>query len=236
MELFTDFTLNVDESTLIKSQGKNTRKLLEKKSVLGKFQQIQTLIPQIIKPKLGWQRFVIQSFNTQSNEFQLSDGNIIHGGPVVGLILGKRSLTTEIILGICTLGLDIDTQITAFTENRDILSSVLLDGIGSFLVSSVLNQFFNRITFQLSKEHLFPCFPFLPGDTDWPIQDQTVLFSLLDAPRLGLILRESLLMVPTKSLSFMIGISTQSYHLDGKTRCDYCGRRSTCFAYKNITE
>ena len=49
-----------------------------------------------------------------------------------------------------------------------------------------------------------------PGYGDWPLEAQRRLFELLDAPRkAGVSLTDSLLMVPSKSVSAIIGVKTE---------------------------
>ena len=49
-----------------------------------------------------------------------------------------------------------------------------------------------------------------PGYGDWPLEAQRRLFELLDAPRtVGVSLTDSLLMVPSKSVSAIIGVKTE---------------------------
>ena len=49
-----------------------------------------------------------------------------------------------------------------------------------------------------------------PGYGDWPLDAQRELLALLDTPRaIGVSLTDSLLMVPSKSVSAVIGVKAQ---------------------------
>jgi len=58
---------------------------------------------------------------------------------------------------------------------------------------------------RLAEEGLSATRRYAPGYGDWDLADQTPLLSLLDAGRIGITLTEDHLMIPTKSISGIIG-------------------------------
>ena len=68
---------------------------------------------------------------------------------------------------------------------------------------------------------------FSPGYGDWRLEEQRILFPVLDcAHTIGLTLTESCMMAPVKSVTAVIGIAEQSAEgCDGKTdKCRSCGK------------
>jgi len=65
-----------------------------------------------------------------------------------------------------------------------------------------------------------------PGQEGWPIQQQRVLFDLLPAGEIGVRLTASYLMLPRKSLSFVVGLGPEMQP-DAVT-CDFCSKRERC--------
>ncbi len=53
--------------------------------------------------------------------------------------------------------------------------------------------------------HLAPTRRYAPGYGDWTLSDQAPLIALVDASRIGIILTEEHLMLPSKSISGVIG-------------------------------
>jgi hypothetical protein len=61
----------------------------------------------------------------------------------------------------------------------------------------------------------------------WPVeQGQPQIFDLLDADEIGVRLTESMMMVPRKSLTFVLGIGKKL--IAGGRTCDYCSLKGTC--------
>jgi len=62
-----------------------------------------------------------------------------------------------------------------------------------------------------------------PGDGDWTLQEQRVVFALLPGDRIGVTLTEKCMMQPRKSLSFAIGIGEGFTIEKSMGRCRHCG-------------
>ncbi|HOR22386.1 MAG TPA: vitamin B12 dependent-methionine synthase activation domain-containing protein, partial [Ruminococcus sp.] len=70
---------------------------------------------------------------------------------------------------------------------------------------------------------------FSPGYGDLPLDLQKPLLKVLNAQRrIGLTVTDSLLMVPSKSVTAIIGISENELHQKGSTGCDSCNMRDRC--------
>ena len=65
-----------------------------------------------------------------------------------------------------------------------------------------------------------------PGQEGWPIQQQRVFFGLLPAEEIGVRLTTSCLMLPRKSISFVIGLGPDM-RADA-VACDFCSKRERC--------
>jgi hypothetical protein len=62
----------------------------------------------------------------------------------------------------------------------------------------------------------------------WPVeQGQPQIFDLLDAGEIGVQLNESTMMLPRKSLTFVLGIGKEL--MAGGRTCDYCSLKETCW-------
>ena len=115
------------------------------------------------------------------------------------------------------------------------MEAILLDSTGSFLVDRLRNQFVDWYDESVSQQNMFMSLPMSPGESSWSISDQKTVFQLLDAKQIGLSLNESMLMVPMKTLSFVIGISDEKFHAKHKHRCEYCLMKNKC-RYKGLGE
>jgi len=223
MSIDSDFPLIVNHKALLAIQGDNFSKLLQRHPAIArKFETILSDLPTLYHPQLVWDRFAIK--NISGDNFELTNGHQIGGGPVIQVM--KEA--TSVILGMCTIGMAMDQKIDQFNHDDDLMSAVLLDGVASYLVDQVRETFFQRITSSLTEQGLYTSIPLCPGESAWEITDHTIFFELLNPAQIGMTLKTSMLMIPMKSLSFMIGVSEEKFSLTGVQRCDFCSMQYKC--------
>ena len=222
MPIERDFDLILDQDILNTTQGKGFSRLLKRPKIAKTFEEIRSLLPELYEPQLIWDLFPIKNL-TQSG-FLLENGIFIGGGPVKEVM--KEA--SELILGTCTVGPKFDEQINEYTQSGNNLAAVILDSIASFLVDQVRETFFSQNQVKLKQEGKFTSIPLCPGESEWSVEDHKVFFELLHPDQIGMSLRNSMLMIPMKSLSFMIGIGNEPFELGHKKRCDFCPLQSKC--------
>lgn len=106
------------------------------------------------------------------------------------------------VLFAATVGADADRLLSRAGATSP-ARALLLDAFFTERVEALCDTF----TAQYTK----PGNRFSPGYDDLPLSFQKTMFSLLDCPRrIGLTLSESLLMIPTKSVTAIIGIQEGS--------------------------
>jgi len=222
MPIDRDFPLIVNQKALLATQGDNFSKLLQRRPVLArKFEAILADLPSLYHPQLVWDRFTIKGIT--GDTFELGNGQRIGGGPVIQVMREASS----VILGVCTIGIDMDQKIDA-SQAEDLLGAVMLDGVASYLVDQVRETFFQRISHTLTEQGLFSSIPLCPGESEWETTDHETFFTLLHPDQIGMTLKSSMLMIPMKSLSFMIGVSEEKFSLTDVSRCDFCSLQYKC--------
>lgn len=103
---------------------------------------------------------------------------------------------------IATIGLSIDTKISLFLEQKEILPAFILDSIGSVAIEELVNNICNDIKTKYGQTTM----RFSPGYGDWPIQNQKDFLKWLGADKIGIILSPTFQMIPRKSVSAVMGI------------------------------
>lgn len=126
---------------------------------------------------------------------------------------------------ICTLGAPFETLLRR-KQARSMAEAAILDACGSAFVEVGCDEAEKEIAARFPGMYLTDRFS--PGYGDLPLSIQPEFCAALDAQRqLGITVTESLLMVPTKTVTAVIGISDkpQMARIRG---CDFCQRRETC--------
>ncbi len=129
------------------------------------------------------------------------------------------------VLLICTLGAAFETLLRQ-KQARSMAEAAMLDACGSAFVEVGCDAAEREIAQRFPDCYLTDRFS--PGYGDLPLSIQPAFCAALDAQRqLGVTVTESLLMVPTKTVTAVIGLSEkpQMARIRG---CDFCQRRETC--------
>ena len=112
----------------------------------------------------------------------------------------------EIVLFAATVGREMDLLISRyrlFSPSK----SVCLQAIGAERVESLCDAFCLELRKSEGKKGRKTCPRFSPGYGDLPLSLQTEIFNALELQKtLGIFLNESLLMVPSKSVTAIVGI------------------------------
>jgi hypothetical protein len=225
MYFIDSFDYRLDGEQLLKQEPLRFKNILKRPRIANAFHSVVQEVSQIVVPKFGFQRFPIQA--EHGDGFLLENGTIIGSGKVFKKVM-KGS--TELIMGMGTLGPAIDLRISELGK-IDQMQAVIMDSIASYLISVLSNEVNYKCMDLVIQEKKHHSIVMAPGDTEWDIRDQEKLFQLLNPNLLGMHLSESMLMIPTKSVSFAIGVSQNPYEIHDMERCVFCPRKNTCDGY-----
>lgn len=148
-----------------------------------------------------------------------------------GLVLpGEMAKTmlrecSHAVLLLCTLGAEFERMMRE-TAARDMAAAAMLDACGSAYVEAGCDGAEQAVAARFPGKFLTDRFS--PGYGDLPLSLQPALCAALDSRRrLGVTVTESLLMLPVKTVSAVIGLADkpQPARIRG---CGFCSRRESC--------
>ena len=201
----------------------------------GVTEQIQKLLDrceketlQLIQPKFVYQRFPIE---------KLSDGIHVAGTP---LILKGKDIAEhlknceEVFLMGATVGMALDRWIRRYMISEPD-AGVVLDSCGIQAVEQISDLAEREMEAIVSEEGLHLTWRFSPGYGDLPLETQQDLVRVLDLPkRIGVSLSESFLMIPSKSVTAILGIQDTKKDVR-ENKCDFCNNKERCLFRKRGT-
>ena len=142
-----------------------------------------------------------------------------------GIICSYLKGMTHALLFIGTAGWEYDRAKEEMKADGDIVADFIADSIGTVLAEMTVSQ--------IEKDYDGPdtiSMPYSPGYCNWDIREQHLLFSLFPEKPCGVILSDSSLMAPEKSVSgfFALGetLQRQPYH------CQIC-KNTRCYKRRN---
>lgn len=208
--------LNVDDAVRYMGAGKGNAEIREMTA------EIAEELEKAVKPRFTWRTFHIEM--QEGGVLFREAGEILPGKLAVNML---QECETAVLM-VCTLGAEFDAMQRAWSA-RDMARAVVLDACGSALVEAGCDA---------AEEELAGRFPgmyrtdrFSSGYGDIPLETQDWILRAVDAGRrLGVTVTASCLMIPSKSVTAVIGLSDKPQ--GAKIRgCAYCTLREEC-AYR----
>jgi hypothetical protein len=158
------------------------------------------------------------------DELHLEGGVVFHGLLLPSVLKSAKKLVAL----VCTIGPRLEEKATEFSSRKETLLELLIDGIGSAAVDSLVEKacgVVSDLAFSLGFHSSSRVSPGVPG---LPISEQWELFKLIDAEEIGVRLNSSGVMFPRKSLSTTIGIGPDMPEWSEIKRCGRCSLKETC--------
>jgi hypothetical protein len=131
----------------------------------------------------------------------------------------------QVTIAICTIGAELETFSATLMEKDPVLG-LALDGLGNAAVERTAQLVCERIGDNAQKNNLTTTGPLSPGEPDWTVEvGQREIFAILDPSQVGISLTSGGMMVPKKSISFIVGTGNE---LSQKEPCELCSLRDRC--------
>lgn len=171
-------------------------------------------------------RFLMREF-----PLKLSEDGTIDGGCfcVKSRNLAKNLRGCEKILVMAvTLGSGVDRLLARYGK-LSMARAVVLQAASAAMIEDCCNELCREWRAEYEKKGLYLRPRFSPGYGDFPLSCQEQILGGLEAgKRLGITLTDSFLMMPSKSVSAVIGVSRKQEfcHEEG---CEACGKRDCLY-------
>ncbi|MFX0099689.1 MAG: hypothetical protein ACFFCS_08910 [Candidatus Hodarchaeota archaeon] len=197
-----DFEIKPDDKAFKRLLGKRAERIMKSKRSLDMYEEAKEDLANLVKPAVGWNIFEIHAFS--DDNITLKEGKKLGTGFFVKAIANASHL----LVAVCTIGPDVEKKAKEYMNNNDTFKGYLLDSMASWAVGNLKDQFLDWVTFESPLDEFNTSFPYSPGMGKWPMEDQVVVFELLqeEASQAGVRLTDSLLMVPIKSQSLVMGL------------------------------
>lgn len=134
---------------------------------------------------------------------------------------------SEVILFAATLGPECDRMIQR-AEARSVTRAAVTQACGAAYIEAYVDEVNESLKEDALKRGLYARPRFSPGYGDLSLDVQKEFLRILDMPKtIGVTLTESLLMVPSKSVTAFIGLSGEMAGCQ-RSACEDCDQRDAC--------
>lgn len=166
-------------------------------------------------PRLIWRRFSVR----EESFYRLP----LEGNDIQALLKDCE----EAVLMAVTLGADVE-RLLMQRSLTDMSDSLIMDACASTAIENVADNFEADLRKEVEKNGLFLSDRFSPGYGDFPLAVQKRFCDILDTERkIGLSVSPSMLLIPRKSVTAVLGISKTQKPLR-KRGCESCAMFRTC--------
>ena len=163
-------------------------------------------------------------------EWVSADRFRIEGMDVVSRNLSRNLRgCSEVCLMAATLGLGPDRLVQRAEALGKMSRAVILQAAAAAMIEAYCDDVNEEIRREAAPKGLFLRPRFSPGYGDFSLEHQTELFRILEIQKkIGVTLTGSLLMMPSKSVTAVIGLSKENTHCMVQG-CEVCGKQDCSF-------
>lgn len=208
---------------LFRAQGADYSKRSPRQNVVELNRRILEEAASLVRPKAVWKEVNVTGASEQ--ELFLEDG-LKFTGRLLARVAGTAD---KLIILAMTIGGALDERIAEYSQAGQTLEAFILDAAGSTFLAKSSITVFGQIETQYKSQGMSATFPLGPGHSYWNgLDDVRTIVNFLEAEQIGISLTESNLMIPRKSLAFVMGVGSNLPDFKGKTHCDFCNMQKNC--------
>lgn len=182
----------------------------------------------LLKPAVIYEYYRIRTMN--GSQISLESDKTLRG-PLLPAIFNEAK---ELIIILCTIGPELEKQVTDYSKRGETMRGMILDGIGSTAVDKLVSKVLRIIAIEVSSREYEVSGPVNPGIPGFPLTEQWNLLEMVNAGEIGVRLTAKGVLVPQKSTSMVIGTGPKMTRWTQAEVCARCSLRETCL-YK-VTE
>lgn len=217
-EIIREVPLSLTREGLFRRMGYGGRKRPPAPDILKQFQRAMDMV-EVQSLLTGRYALWIGEISSVTREGTTTRcGRMIPGNRIFRLM----PEASHLVLGLCTLGPELETLSRKMMRGEDPLLSVMLDSIGSAAVDSLVEEVSRVVSLQAQKKGLTAGSPISPGMPGLGLEVQSLLFEVLPTRELGMQLTHRQLMVPFKSSSMVWGLGRKMPSWSKEKVCKAC--------------
>lgn len=194
--------------------------------IVCEIEKIYHLLPEICDVRGGYTIFEDVEVFVNEGEIHIGDKKIISGRRICSYMEDADSIAVF----VCSAGERFMELSQQYNRENDYLKAYIIDSFGSLVVEKMADYIQMQLQVEVGRRGLEISNRYSPGYCNWQLWDQKLLFELLSDNPCRISLTDSMLMMPVKSISGIIGIGRDvKKHKYG---CSVC-KDKNC-VYRNV--
>ena len=221
MKIIKDIKLKIDEDEVSRYQGYSKNKIkIPSEVILQIIREEITRSHNLFEPQGIYSSIKIKQISFSDGRVDLENGFVLNFN---NLVISSLKGTNCLVLGVVTIGSTLENKVSELFSQGEYPRAIALDAVGTVAVEALSKYVRNLICQEVKDRNLQITRHFSPGYNDWDISQQKDIFKIIPADKIGVILTESCMILPRKSLSWIIGIGKDIGMLSKeKDACKIC--------------
>jgi hypothetical protein len=223
MPVIRDIPLSLKTGAVLRRQGLGGKAKVRpeiKKMILGLLASIES--GHLLETAVAYEYYPVTGMT--SDQISLEGGKAVHG-PFLPALFPEAK---ELMVLIGTIGPRLEKQASNYTKSGQALRGMLLDGIGSAAIDTLIPESLKPIAAEVASRGYEISSPVNPGMPGFPMTEQWNLMELSQAHKIGVSLTQSGILIPRKSVSMVVGIGPRMTRWTQAQVCARCSLSETC--------
>ena len=217
LRIIRNITIGLDIGDILRGQGIDPDRA--RSALVASAEEVVDELSDLLDPNVVYGILSVRDFHHQTVELE-------GGAAFEGLLVARALAGAEkVALAVCTIGPGLEEQMQQLFSD-DPMRAMALDGAGVAALRKLSDLIIAEVD-EIAVQHGWGRgMRALPGQEGWSIWEQKVLFEHLPTADIGVRLTDSCLMIPRKSVSFVIGMGPDMR--PDAVACDFCSKRDRC--------
>ena len=202
MKIIKDIKLNIDEEEVLRYQGYSKRRVkTPNQNILQIIEEEINRGYSLFKPQGIYH--LIKIIDSTSREINLENGLTFE---FPESIINQLKGANRLIIGVVSIGDFLEKRVSELFSQGEYLRALALDAVGSVAVEDFSQKVRNLARQEVIEQDFQTSRHFSPGYSGWDVSQQEVIFKIIPADKIGVKLTKGYMMLPQKSLSWVIGV------------------------------
>lgn len=228
MKIIKDIKLNIDREEVLRYQEYSKKKVKKPNQNILKISEEEIRRGyNLFKPREIYSLIKIISFTSEGRINLENDLSFRFTKSIIDQLKG----VSHFLIGVVTIGDLLEKKVSELFSQGEYPQALALDAVGTVAVEDFSREV-RKLAHQEVKEQGFKTSRhFSPGYGGWEVSQQEIIFKSIPADNIGVRLTKGYMMLPQKSLSWVIGVGKEIITpSEEDNNCGNC--QSKCCNYK----
>ncbi len=217
MRRVTDIRFSLDVEDVLEGQGIAPERA--RSGIVASAREILDVLPNLLDPAAVYDVVSVAGFHHRTIELE---GGGAFEGPLAARALAGAE---KVALAVCTIGPALEARMNQLFPD-DPVAAMALDGAGTAALRRISDVIIRDLEDVAADHNWGLGMRAQPGQEGWSIWQQREIFDRLPTEEIGVRLNDSCLMIPRKSISFVMGMGPDMR--PDAVACDFCSKRERC--------